>query len=74
MRNFNNKAKDAAGALKSVAYQIYGSLSNKFEEINLSNLALLRKALDLFPDVESACNFWGKVNLWLLIRPMGILI
>jgi transposase-like protein len=74
VRNFRNKAKEAIGALKSIAYEIYGRSNKLLDKVNLSRLTMLKKALELFPEIDSACNWWGRTNIWLMIFPKGIFI
>lgn len=72
MTEYKDKLKQAAGALRSLLYKLFGITINEMELIVARGFVLLEKLLSALPKVDSSQLAIGESNLWLLTQWMGI--
>lgn len=69
---YRDKLEQAAGALRSLLYKLFGVTINELELTSEKSFRLLEKLLSALPKVDSSQLSIGEGNLWLLTQWTGI--
>ncbi|MCL6479418.1 MAG: DUF6431 domain-containing protein [Peptococcaceae bacterium] len=74
MAEFQEKGRQAAGALKSLLFRLYGKVVNEIELVGLKLFETLERILKEFPEIESNNLVIGDANIWFTSNMAGIFI
>lgn len=71
---FEDRGRQAAGALRSILYRRYGRLINELEAASTKIFQMLERMLELLPEVESSHLAIGEANMWLTNHMAGVFV
>jgi len=69
---FQEKSRQAAGALKAILIRHYGKVVNELFLFGLKKFRVLEKILERFPEIKSNNRTIGDTNIWLASHPSGL--
>lgn len=71
---FQERSRQAAGALRSLLYRLYEKTLNELELAGMKIFALLEYLISKFPEIESSHLAIGDTNLWVTNHMAGIFV
>jgi uncharacterized protein YbaR (Trm112 family) len=71
---FQEKSRQAAGALKAILFRVYEKVINELFLIGLKQFGVLEKILKIFPEIKSNNLTIGDTNIWLASHAAGLYI